>query len=411
MYNASTAFLPSSFSMHFVTLGWSFALEPVNASPDRTFRATLCFAIAAVIGWPFSILIALPFIFEEILLIGHAPGWQFQWRFGRILKSAPACALILAVVVGIDSFFYGRFVLAPLNIINYNIFSSAGPDLFGSEPWYFYILNGALNFNLLLPLALLSLPLVLVTNFVNPKKLAIAKPGQTRTSVLLLVRLSPFYLWFVVLTLQAHKEERFLFPANALLCFQAALSLGLIRGWLEEVYVKITKAPFNAARTRIISPITGIVLVLTSFLSVARILAISIFFRAPMPLLFHLQYHELPMVAIQSYPSHYPKLNLTNYSQAEERMDISILNQKNLTLCYGKEWYRFPSSFLVPEVVRTEYINSRFNGILPKHFTERRDRVQESKSSYRGRLQIASDSPAGFNDRNIKELDRYASPL
>ena len=117
------------------------------------------------------------------------------------------------------------------------------------------------------------------------------------------------------------------------------------------------------------------------------------------------------MVAIQSYPSHYPKLNLTNYSQAEERMDISILNQKNLTLCYGKEWYRFPSSFLVPEVVRTEYINSRFNGILPKHFTERRDRVQESKSSYRGRLQIASDSPAGFNDRNIKELDRYASPL
>ena len=263
MYNASTgkyilllplsdrltavlpAFLPSSFSMHFVTLGWSFALEPVNASPDRTFRATLCFAIAAVIGWPFSILIALPFIFEEILLIGHAPGWQFQWRFGRILKSAPACALILAVVVGIDSFFYGRFVLAPLNIINYNIFSSAGPDLFGSEPWYFYILNGALNFNLLLPLALLSLPLVLVTNFVNPKKLAIAKPGQTRTSVLLLVRLSPFYLWFVVLTLQAHKEERFLFPANALLCFQAALSLGLIRGWLEEVYVKITKAPFN----------------------------------------------------------------------------------------------------------------------------------------------------------------------
>ena len=148
---------------------------------------------------------------------------------------------------------------------------------------------------------------------------------------------------------------------------------------------------------------------LTTVLSAGRVLAISQYFRGPMPLYFHLQYHELPALAIYKYPAHFPKLNLTNFSRSEERMDISILGQNNLTLCYGKEWYRFPSSFLVPNEVRVEYLKSHFDGILPKHFVERREEVFTSRRDVRRRLAIASSSPAGFNDRNEEEMDRYAS--
>lgn len=44
----------------------------------------------------------------------------------------------------------------------YNVFGGAGkgPDIYGTEPWWFYLANLALNFNILLPLALLSAPLL-----------------------------------------------------------------------------------------------------------------------------------------------------------------------------------------------------------------------------------------------------------
>jgi alpha-1,2-mannosyltransferase len=46
----------------------------------------------------------------------------------------------------------------------YNVFGGdVGPDIFGTEPWWFYFLNGILNFNVLFLAALISLP-ALVSN-------------------------------------------------------------------------------------------------------------------------------------------------------------------------------------------------------------------------------------------------------
>jgi alpha-1,2-mannosyltransferase len=166
----------------------------------------------------------------------------------------------------------------------------------------------------------------------------------------------------------------------------------------------------QAARTPIYRYVTVPLIVLTSFVSIARVLALQHYFRSPMPILFHLQYTELPTLAIHTYPTHYPKLNMTNYQDAEEQMDISILSQMNLTLCYGKEWYRFPSSFLVPDELRTEFVKSDFDGILPKHFVERRDAVAAVRRSYvRSKAEITRQSPAGFNNINREEPDRYVS--
>lgn len=79
-------------------------------------------------------------------------------------------AQLQAPMVVVDYFFYRKWLVAPLNIILYNVFSdSGGPgtysiaskfdaELYGVEPWTYYFFNGFLNFNFVFALALLSIP-------------------------------------------------------------------------------------------------------------------------------------------------------------------------------------------------------------------------------------------------------------
>lgn len=67
----------------------------------------------------------------------------------EFLKYCGICLLtMLLPVVIVDSWHYGRLVIAPVNIVTYNIFTEHGPDLYGVEPWTYYFVNGFLNFNL-----------------------------------------------------------------------------------------------------------------------------------------------------------------------------------------------------------------------------------------------------------------------
>lgn len=61
-----------------------------------------------------------------------------------------------------DCLAYRKLEIVPLNIVLYNVFSGAGrgPNIYGTEPWWFYLANLTLNFNILLPLALASWPLL-----------------------------------------------------------------------------------------------------------------------------------------------------------------------------------------------------------------------------------------------------------
>jgi alpha-1,2-mannosyltransferase len=67
-----------------------------------------------------------------------------------------------AGIVGVDYYAYQKLEVVPLNIVLYNVFSGPGrgPNIYGTEPWWFYLANLTLNFNLLLPLALISAPCV-----------------------------------------------------------------------------------------------------------------------------------------------------------------------------------------------------------------------------------------------------------
>lgn len=153
-------------------------------------------------------------------------------------------------MVGIDSLAYGKFAVVPFNIVRYNILSSdRGPDLYGTSPWNFYLLNLLLNFNVILPFALLALPALAVTAVVDKNRLGQFKRSSEESSpfTVLALRLSPFYLWLGILTAQPHKEERFMFPAYTMLCFNAAVTVYLIRGWMETAFVSITKSPYRVS--------------------------------------------------------------------------------------------------------------------------------------------------------------------
>ena len=151
----------------------------------------------------------------------------------------------------VDSWAYGRPTFPTLNIILYNLFSTHGPDLYGTAPPTFYFANLFLNFNFLFPLALVSLPSLVVTYVYDHRRLGKLQrnpvPGETSPYTLLSFRLLPFYLWLIIMTLQPHKEERFFFPAYPLLCFNAAVTVYLVKGWGETLYIHITKSPYKVS--------------------------------------------------------------------------------------------------------------------------------------------------------------------
>jgi alpha-1,2-mannosyltransferase len=421
----SKAFLPSTFSMYLTTLGLSYGMAPVSSDSNRTFKATACFAAAAIVGWPFSIILAIPFVFEELFVPGREAAdagsepralIRLVRRFQRLLTAGSTVSLIAIPILAIDSYFYGYFTFPPLNLLIYNL-AGPGPELYGVEPPTFYFHNLLLNFNVAAFLAFLSLPALVITKIFDRRRLGSKPvPGQSSTFSLLLHRLAPFYVWFGVLSLQPHKEERFGFPAYPLLAFAAATTLYLGRGSLESAYVAYTRSPYRASRTSLFSTWTSAVLVSSAIVSVSRILALYYYYHAPMDLMFHLQYTELPRLAIETWPSLYPTLapeipkgNLTAaIAHHPERIQLDPLDALDLRLCYAKEWYRFPGHFLVPEQIDVEFVKSEFAGILPKKWEE--DQGQRGRKLWWGeRVQETRKIRAEFNDRNLEEVDRYVS--
>jgi alpha-1,2-mannosyltransferase len=258
--------------MYTTTLACAYAFETCSSGNyRRTLASTLLFALGGIVGWPFALALAIPFVFEELFVSGgdivmpHACVSWMVGRFRRLIIVGLTSALILArflsffpqvsadsivqiPVICIDSLAYGKPVIVPWHIIKYNIFggSERGPTLYGSEPWYFYLNNLILNFNMAVPLALVSFTALTLTYVIDRRRLGFSStPNQSSHFTLLALRLAPFYIWLGILTMQPHKEERFMYPVYPLLCFNAAVATYLIRGWMEVVYIKVTRSPYR----------------------------------------------------------------------------------------------------------------------------------------------------------------------
>lgn len=130
------------------------------------------------------------FLFSVPLAIDMLFRRKNWWVF--IQWSLIACAAILLPMARIDSLYYGRLVLSPLNIVMYNVFTSHGPDLYGTEPWYFYVINGFLNFNIMFVAALFT-PLALVSKKLDYFSESISIEFYGKNSYILLILLLNTY--------------------------------------------------------------------------------------------------------------------------------------------------------------------------------------------------------------------------
>lgn len=106
--------------MYTTTLASAYAFQlPSITRSRRTLIATVLFALGALVGWPFASAIAIPFVFEEIFLLGAdrvEPKDRSQWamkRFLRLVQCGLAASLIL---VHLFRFFWTAInvYLAPL---------------------------------------------------------------------------------------------------------------------------------------------------------------------------------------------------------------------------------------------------------------------------------------------------------
>ncbi|KAF1939583.1 hypothetical protein EJ02DRAFT_504697 [Clathrospora elynae] len=357
MYHAAPAYLPSSFAMYATMLGLA-AFMKGSGGLAKTAQGIAWFGIGSVLGWPFAGALVIPFVVEEII-IASVTGEVFE-AFWRLFQGAGRSLVVLALQTAIDSWFYKKLVCVPLNIVLYNVFSggSRGPDIYGVEPWHFYVRNLALNFNIWFFLALASLPLLLVQH------IAIQKAVSRQTLLRSLVFVSPFYLWLAIFTLQPHKEERFMYPAYPALALNAAIALHII---LTNLGSTDPRHLVSKLHPQLKLAIVAVPLLLSFNVGMLRTIGTLTGYSAPLNVY---------------KPLHDP-----------------TIARPGDTVCLGKEWYRFPSSFNLPHGVRAKFIKSEFSGLLPGEFSQ----ANVGFGLFPGTWLV----PLGMNDENVEDPGKY----
>jgi alpha-1,2-mannosyltransferase len=380
MFHASAAFLPSSFAMYATMLGMAAFMNWRGGL--KTAQGIFWFAVGGVLGWPFSVALSAPFLLEEVIFAVISSKEAFidaLMRFVRgivagliVLVSHHSSPLIIPHLLNvyqlfeffISEFFYKKAVLVPLNIVLYNIFSGPGrgPEIFGTEPWHFYIRNLLLNFNIWFILAAAALPVFLLQKLFYRSHSS--HGGGVITGLRSIIFMSPFYLWLGIFSLQPHKEERFMYPMYPALALNAAMTLHILLAAFGNSDPKslVGKIP---AQFKLL--LVSFVILGSLDIGLARIYGIYSAYSAPLKI--------------------YEPLESGKFGAPGE------------SVCYGKEWYRFPSSYHLPNDMRAKFIKSEFNGLLPGEFSE-------AKTGF-GIWPGAWLIPSGMNDQNIEDMGKY----
>ena len=242
-----------------------------------------------------------------------------------------------------------------VNILLYNVVGGGdgtGDLLYGEEPASYYVINLFLNLNIVALLATF-LPLLQILMIVL---------GDRSQSLSQLLYLLPAYLWLAVMFSRPHKEERFLYPTYPLLCLAAALALKHLTDIGTGFAAKLSNSSFAASLMRIMHLGVWGLLGLHAILSASRVVSMSTNYTAPLHLYRHLYHNITPPARV----------------------------------CVGGEWYRFPTSFFLPdERASISFVKSSFGGQLPQPFRP---------------VNGTWDTPLQpFNELNKEEPSRYVS--
>jgi alpha-1,2-mannosyltransferase len=406
MFNASTSYLPSAFVMCslMISFGSWYSLS-ANIS-EKNFKYSLCIAsvgVAGIIGWPFCIIAVIPLAIDTIYHHGFMPS---------LVDALKVFAILAFFTIYIDHFYYGKIFFTPLHLILYN--RGSGSELYGTEPWHFYIRNLFLNFNFNFLFSLLT-PILLLLNY------WIVYRHKTQMMALFyrrLLYLSPYYLWLIFYSIVKHKEERFMYVVYPIICLSGALSIELLaqivntlifESKLTSTNITSTATTTTTSTTSTITTTTttttttnhqhnhhqhnhhqhnntttnfinkesirrdrhfliyffqGLIIVIICLIGISRTVAIVVNYRAPLEVYGHLSQHLI-------------------------RENVTKSN-----ICVGKEWYRFPSNFFLPhQGTQLRFLRTSFRGLLPK--------------PYANGPEATSMIPTTMNDENREEMDRY----
>ncbi|KAI0684639.1 hypothetical protein BC835DRAFT_610900 [Cytidiella melzeri] len=128
-----------------------------------------------------------------------------------------------------------------------------------------------------------------------------------------------------------------------------------------------------------------------------------------MALMNHFEAYEIPRVLnatgyVRLPPPQDPRhrRRIPESDEDEPRIEYDLITPFNLTLCFGKEWHRFPGSYLVPDGVTVEWIKNEFDGMLPGHFKR-----TPKKGGLVSRIHETRVVPGGLNNMNKEEPGFY----
>jgi len=173
--------------------------------------------------------------------------------------------------------------------------------------------------------------------------------------------ITPFYLWLAIFSAQAHKEERFMYPAYPFLCFNAAFAMHNLLFYLGRPHSIARLVP---AKLRLFIVFCSVLFM--TVVGLLRTLGTVSAYGAPLGI--------------------YSPLQNPPYADMEG------------TVCLGKEWHRFPSSYFLPKKMRAKFVKSAFDGLLPGQFSE----AMTGFGLFPTWL-----IPPGMNDQNIGDPGKY----
>ncbi|SCU94098.1 LADA_0G06524g1_1 [Lachancea dasiensis] len=251
-FHASVELLPSSFAMVTMLGFMKFGIRYLSNRSATPFIQALSFNfVSGVLGWPFVLILSIPMVFHYVLT--HRILATVKTGFASILRLLSVISTIFLV----DSAFYGKFAPVAWNIVMYNVIAAdenSGPNIFGTEPWYYYPLNLLLNFPI--P-TLMGCVIGVLSNW----------------------RLAPIwgclFVWMAVFLSQPHKEERFLYPIYPMITLAA--SVGYTNFWKGRKVSRIVRNTFFLA-----------LFILTLSQSFMRVFALVKNYTAPLDVYAHI---------------------------------------------------------------------------------------------------------------------------
>jgi alpha-1,2-mannosyltransferase len=141
----------------------------------------------------------------------------------------------------------------------------------------------------------------------------------------------------------------------------------------------------------------------SAVISFLRIAALFNYYHAPMEVAFHFEHTELPrLLNVTNLIAPLSPVRNKRYDK-DRKVDFKLLSRFGLRLCIGKEWYRFPGNFFVPDSVEVRFIKSEFDGLLPQPFT--RSAGISTFWPWDGMRVV----PNGLNDLNVENTSHYVS--